>query len=192
MTALKMPHFLSVEDYLVGELASEVKHEYIDGVVHAMAGATNIHNIISGNTFASLYSQLRGKRCQAFNGDTKIRVSYPNHTRFYYPDAMVVCQPNPGTDSCQDFPVVVVEVLSDSTRRTDLTEKREAYLTISSLKVLIFLEQESAGAIVHRRRADGGFAIEHHQGLDAVIPLPEIDGELQLAELYERVDFPVR
>ena len=103
--------------------------------------------------------------------------------------ALVVCQPNPSGDHFQDLPVVVIEVLSESTRRADLGEKRDAYLTIPSLKVLIFVESENAAVIVHRRKPEGGFAVEAHSGLDAVIPLPEIDASLPLADLYEQVEF---
>lgn len=85
---------MSISDYLAGEEVSDVKHEFLGGVMHAMAGATNRHNTISLNTLVSLGTQLAGKSCQPFNSDTKIRVIYADHTRFYYPDAMVVCDPN--------------------------------------------------------------------------------------------------
>jgi Uma2 family endonuclease len=189
MTALKQPDFISIAEYLAGEEISGVKHEYLGGAVHAMAGATNQHNSIAGNCFAALHGKLRGKSCQPFNSDTKIRIEYPDHTRFYYPDAMVVCQPNSASDHFQDQPVVVIEVLSDSTRRADLVEKRDAYLTIPSLKVLIFVEPDSPSATLHRAEPGGGFAVERHTGLEAIIPLPEIEASLPLAEVYERVTF---
>ena len=111
MTAQLVRDFLvSPEDYLEGELHTEVKHEYLAGVVHAMAGARNVHNDISGNVFLSLGIQLRGKPCRPCNSDTKVRLRLPTGLRFYYPDAQVTCQPNPPTDSYQDQPIVVVEV----------------------------------------------------------------------------------
>ena len=190
MTAVKQPDFVSVSDYLAGEEVSQTKHEYLGGTVHAMAGATIRHNNIAVSAILSLGSQLRGKSCQLYNSDTKIRIEFADHTRFYYPDAMVVCQSNPESDHFQNQPVVIVEVLSESTRRTDLGEKRDAYLTIPSLKVLIFVETDSASVTLHRRAPEGGFTIERHAGRDAVIPLPEIDASLALADLYERVEFP--
>jgi Uma2 family endonuclease len=186
MTALKQPAEISIDEYLAGEEISTVKHEYLGGTVHAMAGATNRHNAIALGSLLSLGAQLRGKSCQPFNSDTKIRIELAGQIRFYYPDAMVVCHPNPQSDHFQDHPVVVVEVLSESTRRTDLGEKCDTYLTIPSLRVLLLVESEAMAVTVHRRRAEGGFAIEHHAGPDAVIPLPEIGADLPLAELYER------
>lgn len=189
VTALKNPAPLSVADYLAGEALAAVKHEYLGGEVHAMAGASNRHNAIASNAQIGLGVQLRGKPCQSFNSDTKVRIEMPDHVRFYYPDALVVCHPNPDDDHFQDHPVVIVEVLSDSTRRTDLGEKRAAYLMLPSLKVLLLVETNEPRVTLHRRKADGGFQIEHHLGLDAVIPLPEISATLPLAELYERVAF---
>lgn len=189
MTALRQPQAVAITDYLAGEESSDVKHEYLGGTVHAMAGATNQHNTIALNSQACLLGQLRGKPCQPFNGDTKVRIEFPDHIRFYYPDAMVVCHPNPATDHYQNQPVVIIEVLSDSTRRTDLGEKRDAYLTIQTLQVLLFVEPGAPAVTVHRRKSEGGFALEYHSGLDATIPLPEIEAALPLAELYERVEF---
>jgi Uma2 family endonuclease len=189
MTARKLPNLITVSDYLAGEEFSDIKHEYLGGTVHAMAGATIRHNKIALNSLATLHGILRGKPCQPFNSDTKVRIEFPDHTRFYYPDAMVVCQSNPDSQHYQTQPVVVIEVLSDSTRRADLSEKRDAYLTIPSLKVLLFVEPETPAVTLHRRLPEGGFTMEHHDGLDAIIPLPEIEASLTLADLYERVEF---
>ena len=97
-------NFVSVEDYLAGELRSPIKHEYLGGVVHAMAGARNAHNIVAGNILVALHNRLRGRLCQPFNSDTKIRIRLPTHVRFYYPDVSVICRPNPQTGPAQDDP----------------------------------------------------------------------------------------
>jgi len=185
------PHYLpiSVHEYLAGERDAKHRHEYVEGVVYAMVGATNAHNRIATNGTVTLGVQLRGRSCQVFNSDTKIRVYTPTGTRFYYPDLSVVCQHNLPTDTFQDSPVVVVEVISESTRRADEFEKREAYLSIDTLCVYILVEQAVAAAVVYRRQ-DSGFARETYVGSDAIIPLPEIECELTLADLYENVDFP--
>lgn len=189
MTALQAPGGITIADYLAGEEISGTKHEYLGGTVHAMAGASIRHNNIAGNVFAFLHSRLRGQPCRPYNSDTKIRIELPDHTRFYYPAAMVVCQSNPDTDHFQTQPVVIVEVLSPSTRRADLGEKRDAYLTMPSLKILLLVESDMTVVTVHRRLPEGGFARERHDGCDAVIPMPEIGISLALAELYENVDF---
>ena len=117
MVAFKPPDLITVSDYLAGEEISDTKHEYLGGTVHAMAGATIRHNNIATNSLASLHGQLRGKSCQPNNSDTKVRIEFPDHTRFYYPDTMVVCQSNPDSDHFQNQPVVIIEILSDSTCR---------------------------------------------------------------------------
>src|SRR5438270_5769414 len=151
MSTAKRLSFVSVEDYLDGELVSPIKHEYLAGVVYAMAGARNAHNLIATNAIAALHTRLRGRPCRVYNSDTKIRIRLPTHVRFYYPDASVICRPNPQTDSFQDEPAALFEVLSRGTRRIDEGEKKDAYLTIGSLGVYVLIEQETPAAIVFRR-----------------------------------------
>jgi Uma2 family endonuclease len=188
MTAAEKLNLISVEDYLAGELVSPIKHEYLGGVVYARAGARNVHNTIAGNVCASLHARLKGKHCRPFNSDTKIRVRLPFQVRFYYPDVSVVCRQNPPDDSFQDDPAVIVEVLSRSTRRIDEGEKKDAYLTIPTLGVYLLIEQETASVVAYRR-TEQGFVGEVYADARDVIPLPEIEIELPLAEIYERVDF---
>jgi Uma2 family endonuclease len=188
MSTAKKLNLVSVEDYLAGELIAPTKHEYLGGFVYAMAGARNAHNIIATNMLGALHARLRGKPCRPFNSDTKIRINLPGQIRFYYPDASVVCRPNSPTDSFQDEPVALVEVLSHGTRRIDEGEKKDAYLTIPSLSVYVFIEQETAAVTAFRRTMDR-FVPEVYQGLDAVLPLDEIGIDLPLAEIYETVEF---
>lgn len=188
MSAALKWNLVSVEDYLAGELESPIKHEYLGGVVYAMAGARNRHNRIATYTLTSLGARLRGKLCEPYNSDTKVRIRLPTHTRFYYPDASVVCRPNSEDDSYQDDPSVIAEVLSRRTRRIDEGEKKDAYLTIPSLNVYMLIEQDSPLVQVYRR-TETGFVHEVYEGLDAVIPLGEIDIVLPLAEIYGRIEF---
>jgi Uma2 family endonuclease len=188
MTAAKKLDLISVEDYLEGELTSPIKHEFVDGYVHAMAGARNIHNDIGGNTFASLHARLRGRKCRPYNSDTKIRIRLPRKYRFYYPDASVVCRRNAANDSFQDKPVLIAEVLSKDTRRIDVGEKKDAYLTILTLAVYLLIQQDTPMVVAYRRKKRG-FVQEVYTGIDTVIPLPEIETELPLAEIYEDVEW---
>lgn len=188
MSTAKRLDLISVQEYLEGELHAQVKHEYLGGVVYAMSGGRNRHNDIGSNIHGALWGRLRGHRCRANTSDTKIRIRLPSHVRFYYPDASVVCHSNPPEDTYQDEPVVVVEVLSHSTRRVDEGEKRDAYLLIPSVVAYLLVEQESP-RIVTYRRTEQGFQPEVHEGLDAEVPLPEIGAVLPLAEVYEGVTF---
>src|SRR5437660_4676071 len=130
MSAARKWNLVSVEDYLAGELVCPIKHEYLGGVVYAMAGARIAHNLIATNVIGSLHGRLRGRRCRPFNSDMKIRVRLPTQVRFYYPDVSVVCRSNPQGESFQDEPAAIFEVLSRGTRRIDEGEKKDAYLTI--------------------------------------------------------------
>ena len=188
MSAVPKWNLVSIDDYLAGELVSPIKHEYLGGVVYAMARARNAHNLIASNCLGALHGRLRGKRCRAYNSDTKIRLRLPHQVRFYYPDVSVICRPNPQSDSFQDEPAVLVEVLSNRTRCIDEGEKKDAYLTIPSLCDYLLVEQETATVVVFRR-TEHGFVREIHDGLDAVIPLREIDSELPLADVYDAVEF---
>jgi Uma2 family endonuclease len=179
---------ISVEEYLDGESQSPVKHEYLGGTVHAMAGGSNAHNLIATNLTVALGSRLRGGPCRVYNSDTKIRLRLPSEVRFYYPDGSVVCRPNPPTDSFQDDPLLVAEVVSRTSRRTDEGEKKDAYLTIPSLSLYLLIEQDSLAVVVFRRGARG-FSREDYVGLEALVRLDEIGSTLPLSELYDGVAF---
>jgi len=180
--------FHSVDAYLKAEELSLTRSEYINGLIRAMTGATNRHNTVSVNIVVSLGRQLKGQNCRPFNSDTKIRVRKGEGTCFYYPDASVVCESNRATETFQDKPVVVMEVLSPSTRAIDLDEKLTAYLSIESLQATILLEQDKPFAIV-MRRTPSGFLREVYEGLASTIELPTIGCSLSLEEVYSGVDF---
>lgn len=176
---------ISVDDYLDGEIRSDIKHEYLAGRVYAMAGATNAHNLIASNALGILYSQLAGNECRVFNSDTKLRVRRQQGTYFYYPDVMVACALNSFEQTFQDSPVIIIEVLSDSTRRIDEGEKRDVYLSIQTLEAYVLLEQSSKSAVVYTR-TDSGFARTEY-GVGDVVPLPVSGVTLDLDRVYEGV-----
>lgn len=189
MTVANRIALVSVEEYLAGELTSDVKHEYSEGYVYGRAETKTVHNRIAMSCLLALGQQLTGKPCEAFNSDMKVRVQLPTHTRFYYPDGMVVCEPNPPESSFQDRPAVIFEVVSEATRRIDEGEKREAYLSISTLSAYLLVETDQPRVVVYRR-ASQGFEPEAYEGLAAVIPLDAIGIELELKDIYQRVGFP--
>lgn len=180
---------MSVEEYLESEKLSDVKREYVGGVVYAMAGASVRHDTLVANIVGSLVGSLRGKRCRAFTPDMKIRLKFPTHFRFYYPDATVVCDRDPPSEEAFiDNPVVVFEVLSRSTRRLDQGEKMDAYLSMHSLSVYALVEQEVPLITLHRR-TDQGFVRETCEGLGSALALPEVGLDLPLSHIYDRVEF---
>jgi Uma2 family endonuclease len=187
----RAPALISEESYLEAEKAADQKHEYLGGTIHAMAGASRTHNHIAANCLASLHSQLRGQPCFPVGSDTKIRIRYPDHTRFYYPDAGIVCEANPGDSHFEDRPVLIVEVLSPSTRRHDLQEKRDAYLTIPSLQAYLMIDTDAPDVLVYER-IESQFVARQFVDLDAVVTFTHFEIELPLAELYEHIDFSAK
>lgn len=155
---------ISVEDYLAGEETANRRHKHVSGSIYAQAGGTNVHNLIASKTTIALGAQLRGKPCGAFNSDTRIRIRAADDVRFYYPDASVVCEPNPPSDTFQDAPAAIFEVLSPSTRRVDQGEKRDSYLQIASLEYYEILEQNNASVAVYERSGTGF----RHQIVDGI------------------------
>jgi Uma2 family endonuclease len=188
MSTAEQPEFVSVDDYLAAEEQALTKSEYIDGWVRAMTGATNRHNQVKLNCLVSLAAKLKGHNCRPFDSDTKVRIREQRLRRFYYPDAQVVCRGNAPTDVFQDAPVLIIEVLSPSTRRYDLDEKLAAYLMIPSLECYLVLEQHQPQAIVFRRTPDG-FLRTTHEGVVAAIDFPSLGCALSLSEVYEGIEF---
>lgn len=128
---------IAEKDYLAGELQSEVRHEYIDGQVYAMSGAHKDHNRIAGEVFRILANHLQDNPCQPYASDMKVKVG----KNFFYPDVMVDCS-GKEEDYYTEFPTIIVEVLSKSTRQHDKTFKRQAYFQIPSLQEYILIEQD--------------------------------------------------
>jgi len=188
MSSAEQPQYYSVEEYLAIEEQAQTKSEYIDGWIRAMTGATNRHNCVKINCLVHLVNQLKGQRCRPFDSDTKVRIDREGSKRFYYPDVQVVCQSNDQLSVFQDQPVLIIEVLSPSTRRYDLDEKMAAYLTIPSLECYIALEQHQPIAIV-MRRSHGGFLRQTIQGIDQSIDLPFLGCSLPMREIYDGIEF---
>lgn len=123
-------NLISAADYLEGEQISPVRHEYVDGRVYAMVGASDVHGLIAGSIFFALRSQLRGRPCQVFIADMKVRVASAQEERFYYPDVLVSCDPEDRQRSYRNAPCLIVEVLSAATERLD-RGGRSSWLTAS-------------------------------------------------------------
>jgi Uma2 family endonuclease len=179
---LKDQHYLiSEEEYLKGELLSEFKHEYIDGYVVAMAGASKNHERISGNIFIALGNHLKNSPCEPFASDIKIKAG----TKYFYPDVMVVCEDKTQNEYFTEYPVIIVEVVSKSTRRMDETVKRMAYSSIPSLKEYVLIEQDIVDVEICRQSQGW---ISMHYFLGDEVTFESIGLTLPVEEIYARVD----
>ncbi|GAK59424.1 hypothetical protein U27_06408 [Candidatus Vecturithrix granuli] len=149
--ALPQPvYVISEEDYLTGEEASTIRHEYMDGQVYAMAGASDKHNLISSNANAFLNQNLPDE-CEVFVADMKVRIRLPRKLLFYYPDVVVSCADNDRKAYYREKPCLIIEVISSSTERQDRFEKFWAYQQIPTLQEYLLLEQEMKEATLFRR-----------------------------------------
>lgn len=176
---------ISPEEYLAGERASEIRHEYLDGRVYAMAGASLSHNRIVMSLSIELGIALRGKRCEPFGSDMKVKIPPAFADAFYYPDVMVACDPTESGEYYRERPSVIFEVLSPDTERTDRREKALAYRHIPTLEFYILVDQDEV-AVTVMRRAEPGWTTEILKGRKAVLKLPNIGVEIPLERIYER------
>jgi Uma2 family endonuclease len=179
---IKTPDFVSIEDYLAGELIAETKHEYIDGVVYAMAGASKNHQSITNNVLAGIHPHLIGTPCRPYGSDVKVKVG---SSKFFYPDMMVVCEDKTDNAYYTESPILLVEVLSKSTRRKDETTKRIAYQSLPSVMEYVLIEQDFVDVEVCRRSAS--WASQHYFLGDEVY-FESVDLHLAVAEIYRWVD----
>jgi Uma2 family endonuclease len=178
---------LTVAAYLAGEKDSPVKHEYIDGEVHALAGASAAHNRIARNICNRLDDHLADDDCEPFISDMKVMVS---ETVFYYPDVLVACDP-PGADPYyRRKPVLIVEVSSPSTAQTDRIEKLAAYKQIKSLKEYVIVAQDRVQIEVFRRLRGERWQWELLTELKEELKLQSVGLTLPVEQVYRRVKLP--
>ncbi len=142
MSAAARTFQVNRDDYLAFEQASSVRHEFLDGVVYAMSGGTDAHNLVAGALYSTLFQRLTSP-CQAFISDMKLRIATEVAETFYYPDVMVSCAETDRDPLWREQPVFLAEVLSPSTQRIDRHEKLIAYRQIASLQDYAMLAQDT-------------------------------------------------
>ncbi len=178
---------LSSDQYLQMEQQSPIKHEYIDGEIYAMVGASDPHVTIAGNLFALLRSHIRGSRCRVFISDMKVWVEARN--RFYYPDILVTCDDRDrDTSLYKQYPRLIVEVLSDSTEGFDRGDKFADYRQLESLQEYVLIGTHSP-RIECFRRSDPGLWILHPYEEGGIYQLESLQFESSFDLLYEDVVF---
>ena len=179
---------LTPEEYLAFERKATTKHEYLNGQIVAMSGASFAHNFLTMNTANQLYNQLIGGECQVATSDMRVKVTQIDS--YFYPDVVVVCgEPRAEDDTFDTLlnPTVVVEVLSPSTETYDRGEKFEHYQQIASLKEYVLISQDKI-RVEHYHRQETGWMQTEFRGLEDVLSLLSIGYELRLQDVYRRVE----
>ncbi len=177
---------LSADTYLEGELKSDIRHEFVNGEVYAMAGAGEAHNLIALNVASRLRGAARGGPCRVFISDMKVRVAAWN--AFYYPDIVLTSDPSDTQPYFKEHPCLIVEVLSPSTEGIDRREKMLAYRTLPSLREYVLISQDRRLIEVYRREEDGAWSIAS-LGEGDLLRLECVNASMTLDEVYE--DVPV-
>ncbi len=177
---------LTAEQYLDLERASEIRHEFLDGVMYAMAGESPDHSTICFNLAAITGLQIRDKPCRGFSPNMKVRAGASE--LYAYPDLMIVCGEAQFHDRHGDVllnPTVIFEVLSPSTEKYDRGEKFARYRAqIETLQDYVLVSQEMPRIEHRHRQPDGTWAATEVSGLDGVLVLSSIDCRIPLAEVY--------
>ena len=181
---------LDVSEYLALERASrDVKHEYFQGEVFAMAGASESHNLIVGNLVREVGNQLKGKPCKTYPSDLRLKISATG--LYTYPDAIVVCGKAEFEDSELDTlinPTVLFEVLSPTTEAYDRGKKSQSYRSIESLQEYVLIWQDQVRVEHYVRHDRGKWLLSETTQLEAILDLGSIGCQLALADVYDRVE----
>ena len=188
MVASSQQSYLTPEEYLQLEETNTTKHEYIDGEIYAMAGATDTHVTIAGNIFALLLAHLRGSGCRVYISDMKVRIESKN--RFFYPDVMVTCEEKDRENTTyKKFPRLIIEVLSDSTEAFDRGDKFADYQSLETLQEYVLVNSKKVRIECFRRTDDGCWMLQFYTPENKTFKLQSIDFEGSITDIYEEVNF---
>jgi len=177
-------------EYLEFERKSDIKHEFVNGRILAMSGAKRNHNVIAWNIGGELRNKLKGRDCEAYPSD--MRVFVPGPRLYTYPDLVVVCGEPKFQDDVLDTllnPVLLIEILSESTESYDRGKKFQQYRSIEGLKEYVLIAQDEARIEKYVRHGDGFWRLSEAVGLDAEIVFESIECPIHLREVYDKVDF---
>ena len=189
MSTLSQP-FLTPEQYLAIEREADHKSEYFAGEMFAMSGASEPHNVISVNATRELSLQLRGRPCRVYANDMRVKVDVTG--LYTYPDVGAVCGERRFDDTHQDTlvnPTLIVEVLSPSTELYDRGRKFDHYSRIESLTDYLLIAQDRPRVEHYARKGDQQWLLSVFEDLQATVPLVSLGCVLEMALLYENVDF---
>jgi Uma2 family endonuclease len=176
---------MTPREYFAFEEKTPLKHEYLNGTIYAMVGATARHNLISLNLAVALRSK-RPRGCQVFISDMKLRVKLLTGEFYYYPDVLVSCSAADRDPLFREEPVLLIEVASPSTLRIDRGEKLNAYRQISSLVEYVIVGQDQPSIEVYRRR--NNWERETVKASED-LSLESVRGALSHAQVYDEITF---
>jgi len=187
MVALSDFNYISAEEYIRREHLSQTRHEFKQGYVYAMAGASDSHNAVSGNLYVLIRNHLRGKGCRVYASDMKARIDELDI--YYYPDLMVTCDQNDAKyDYYKKSPCLIIEVQSSSTANFDQNEKFDDYGQIGSLQEYVIVSQNRMSVKCFRRNSENLWVLQSYRSGDR-LELKSIDFSTEIENVYEDVVF---
>ncbi len=182
----KLKAKISVEDYISGEEISQIRHEFLDGEVYAMAGASQNHNRIAMNFSNTLSRHLENSLCETYAEGMRVKAA---ENIFYYPDVLVTCEGNFKNPYFCETPVLIIEVTSPSTIQIDRREKLLAYQQMPSVQEYLVVSQDQIAVEIHRRQSDGRWITYYFDRNDEDFTLESVDLKILLTDVYRRVAF---
>lgn len=188
----QQPTRMTEAEYLIFERESEIKHEYVNGEIFAMSGATENHNLISVNILTILKRQLRGKGCKVYPADMRLRVQATGE--YFYPDASVVCEKAQFAEGVFDSlinPILIVEVLSPSTEVYDRGKKFQTYRKMPTLQEYLLVSQDHPQIERYFLNQAGNWELTDVIGLDNTLELLAVECMLEMSEVYDLVVFDI-
>lgn len=184
--AKKLP--VTAAEYLEGERSSEVRHEFVDGRIYAMSGASLRHNEICLDTAFLLKNHLKGGPCRVFIEAVKVELADDLTEAYYYPDVFVTCEPADDDSHVVRSPKLIIEVLSPSTSRNDRGDKLANYKRMPSVEEIVYIEQDWPEIFIVRR--SDRWKRHHYTLLDSLVHLESIDLTIPVSAFYQTATFP--
>lgn len=181
---------MTPEEYIEFERDSDAKHEYLDGEIFMMAGATPNHNLIASSVNFALYSQLRKKGCFLFSSDMRVKVE---KTGLYtYPDMSIACSEPDYEETTPPSllnPIVIIEILSPSTEKDDRGRKFQHYRTIKSLQEYVLISQDTPRIEKYTKQNTLNWLLTDIMNMNAAVDLASVECKLKLTDVYDQVTF---
>ncbi len=188
MSSVAAQTYLTPQEYITAERKATLKSEYLSGEIVAMSGASHEHNLITVNTVNGLYNQLADQGCRVFASDMRVGIGAGDS--YFYPDIAVVCDKPRFEDNEFDTlinPIIVIEVLSQSTEASDKGEKFRRYRQLESLQEYVLISQDQV-QVERYHRQDKNWTSSEFTSLEDVLPLISVEAELSLQQIYRFVE----